>query len=278
MKYKIQPLTYHNEKRHNQEKIIYSVVAFGIGAIVGGLAGVFIFLNITGGSAEPSEAISAPTLAAESFATPVGALGVEDQVTTTDNSNAMPDQSETALEPTVYRIVAAESEARFSVYETFPEGTAVGHTREIAGDIFVDFETPSISQLGTIRVNLRTLVTGDLDRDKSIRCCVLLTARSEYEFADFVPIQINGFPEQIVLGQSNELQITGNLTLRGVTKPVTFNVLLTIISPEELKGLATAIVMRSDFSIINDSDNGFDYHGVAEEVALEFEFVARPAP
>jgi hypothetical protein len=53
---------------------------------------------------------------------------------------------------------------------------------------------------------------------------------------------------------------------------------LTIIGPEEIRGLATTTMMRSDFSIINDADNGFDYHGVAEEVALEFEFTARPAP
>jgi polyisoprenoid-binding protein YceI len=278
VKYENTSLAYYNEKRHNKEKIIYSIIAFGIGAFVGGLAGVFIFLNITGGSAEPSQAISAPTLAAESFGTPVGIMEVEDQVAAMANSNAAPDQPETTLEPVVYRIVSAESEARFSVYETFPVGTAVGRTREIAGDVYVDFNTPSNSQLGTIRVNLRTLVTDDPDRDKSIRCCVLLTARSEYEFADFVPIQISGYPEQIVFGQPNEGQITGNLTLRGVTQPVTFNVLLTVLSPEELRGLASATVMRSDFSIINDADNGFDYHGVAEEIALEFEFIARPAP
>ena len=38
---------------------------FGAGAIVGGFAGVFIFIYITGGSALPSEPISAPTLSLE---------------------------------------------------------------------------------------------------------------------------------------------------------------------------------------------------------------------
>jgi polyisoprenoid-binding protein YceI len=251
------------------------VIAFVVGAIISGVVGVAIFLNVTGGSAEPSQAISAPTLMVESLATPVEA---EDQTGTTDNTDPTLEQSKTALEPVVYRIVSAESEARFSVYETFPEGTAIGRTREIAGDVYIDFNTPSNSQLGTIRINLRTLATGDPDRDKSIRCCVLLTARPEYEFADFVPTQISGYPEQVVFGQPNELQITGNLTLRGVTQPVTFNVLLTVISSDELRGFATATVIRSNFSIINDADNGFDYHGVAEEVALEFEFTARPAP
>ncbi len=270
-------LAYHNDRKHNQEKILFSVIAFVVGAIIGGVVGVAVFLNVTGGSAEPSQAISAPTLAPESFAPPVETPVPEDEMGTTDNAEPTA-EPEAALEPVLYRIVSTESEARFSVYETFPEGTAIGRTREIAGDVYVDFNTPSNSQLGTIRINLRTLATDDPDRDKSIRCCVLLTARPEYEFADFVPTQIVGYPEQVVFGQPNELQITGNLTLRGVTQPVTFNVILTIISPDELRGLATTTVRRSDFGIINDADNGFDYHGVVEEVALEFEFVARPAP
>jgi hypothetical protein len=74
--------------------------------------------------------------------------------------------------------------------------------------------------------------------------------------------RISGYPEQVAFGQPNELQIIGNLTLSGVTQPITFNVLLTIISPEERRGFATTTVMRSDSSIVNDADNGFDYHSV----------------
>lgn len=278
MSYSQTSLAYLEQKRQKEEKIIYSIVSFVIGAIVGGISGVFIFMNITGGSAEPSQAISAPTLSVEEFIAPTETEEVGEQVaaTATAAPAGVNASAEVGLAPAIYQIVSAESEARFSVHETFPAGTAVGRTREVAGEIFVDFNIPSNSQLGTIRINLRTLATDNPDRDKSIRCCVLLSARPEYEFADFVPSQIAGLPEQVEIGQSVELQINGDLTLRGVTNPVTFNVLLTIVSPEELRGLATTIVRRSDFNILNDADNGFDYHGVAEEVTLEFEFVARP--
>ena len=280
MSYSHTTLAQLKEKRQKQEKVIYIIVSFVIGAIVGGLSGVFIFLNITGGSAEPSQAISAPTLSVEEFVAPTEPSVVEEQVTAAETATPSEESApaEAGLAPTIYQIASAESEARFSVYETFPEGTAGGRTSEVAGDIFVDFNTPSNSQLGIIRINLRTLATDDPDRDKSIRCCVLLTARPEYEFADFVPTQITGLPDQVSMGQSVEMQVTGDLTLRGVTNPVTFNVTLTIVNPQELRGLATTTVMRSNFNILNDADNGFDYHGVAEEVTLEFEFVARPAP
>ena len=193
-------------------------------------------------------------------------------------SEMVEEPATTILSPQLFRIVSEESEARFSVYETFPEGTAIGRTDQIAGDIIVDFNNPSNSQLGTIRINLRTLQTDDPDRDRSIRCCVLLTARPEYEFADFVPTSIGELPSQVELGQPSSFQVTGDLTLRGVTRSVTFDVNLTVIDADVLQGFATTAVNRMDFSILNDADNGFDYHGVEEMVTLEFDFVARSVP
>ena len=57
--------------------------------------------------------------------------------------------------------------------------------------------------------------------------------------------------------------------------PVTFDTTLTLPDESELRGFATAQVNRRDFGILNNADNGFDYHGVADEITLEFEFVAR---
>ena len=144
--------------------------------------------------------------------------------------------------------------------------------------MIVDFNNPANSQLGTIRINLRTLATDDFDRDSSIRCCVLLTSRPEYEFTDFVPTMITGLPDQVTIGQTVPFQVTGDLTLRGNTRSVIFDVSLTLNSATEIQGYATATVNRSDFGILNDAQNGFDYHGVEEEVTLEFTFVARAVP
>ncbi len=106
----------------------------------------------------------------------------------------------------------------------------------------------------------------------------MLTARPEYEFADFVPTSFSELPSQVELGQSIAFQVTGDLTLRGVTRSVTFDVNLTVIDADTLQGFAMTTVNRTDFSILNDDDNGFDYHGVEETVTLEFDFVARSVP
>lgn len=267
--------------------IAFGLIMFIVGAIVGGAVGVFTFIRITGGTGEPSAPISAPTLSLGN-ATPT----IQAAIIPTEGDNTSiaavptlvptplvnPTQIPVSPEPSarrLFRIISEESEARFAVYETFPEGTAIGRTDQIAGDIIVDFDTPANSQIGTIRINLRTLRTDDSDRDRSIRCCVLLTAQDAYEFSDFVPTSITGIPPQIQMGQTVTFQVTGNLTLRGNTRPVTFDVSVTPNSEYEVRGTATATVNRTDFGILNDDQNGFGYHGVAEQVTLTFDFVAR---
>lgn len=263
---------------------MFGIAMLGIGAIVGGVTGVFMFIRITGGTGAASEPISAPTLSLDTFSTPTmlpGELtpsvvtGIIPTVVNASVPQVANAPTPAIVLPQLFRIVSEESEARFSVYETFPVGTAIGRTNQIAGDIIVDFNEPANSEIGTIRINLRTMRTGDSDRDRSIRCCVLLTARDAYEFSDFVPTTISRLPEQIEIGQAVTFQVTGNLTLRGNIRPVTFNVSLSLASLSELRGRASTTVNRSDFGILNDDQNGFDYHGVEEEVSLEFDFVAR---
>jgi len=276
-----------------RKNIFYSLALFGTGAIFGGLVTLFAFITVTGGTAQPSEPISAPTIVLESVgiidptqpAPTVESIPTQPQELPTVSAEGLIPPTEVILvEPTatsepeisarLFRIDPSRSEARFSVYETFPEATDIGRTIQIAGDIIIDFMTPANSQLGTIRVNLRSLETDDPKRDLSIRCCVLLTAQDAYEFSEFVPLSFSGFPEQVEIGKIYNFTVTGNLTVRGATQPTTFNVELIIQSFDEVLGRAKTIVNRSDFNILNNDENGFDYHGVEEQINLEFDFVA----
>lgn len=262
-----------------------------LGGIIGGVGGIFVFIRVTGANDQPSAPISAPTLSLDNLtAVPTTAAAVPTVQPTSApttasvipspthdmaamSSVAMPTAVPVALAAQLFRISSSESVARFAVDETIPPQTAVGTTNQIAGDFIIDFANPANSQLGVIRINLRTLRTDDPDRDNSIRCCVLLTAQDAYEFTEFVPISVTGLPTQVSLGQTVDLQVTGNLSLRGVTRPVTFTVRMTLGSAEEIRGEATAFVNRSDFGILDDEM--LAYHGVAEQVRLEFDFVAR---
>ncbi len=150
------------------------------------VAGGVILLSALGGSGEASEAISAPELDAANTSS------------------------------TVYRIIPDESEVRFIVDEELRTGpnTVVGTTQDVAGDISVDFDTPANSEIGLIRINVRTLQTDSGMRNNAIRGMILQSAQDQYEFAQFQPTAISGLPETVSVGEPVNFQITGDLTVK----------------------------------------------------------------
>lgn len=245
------------------------VVGFVAGAIVGSVAGIFLFIRAIGGSGEPSAPITAPTLDLSAITTMSDSAPQAAQIVT---PTPPPTVTPAPRPARLFRIVPEESEARFLVDELRPLMTAIGRTRQVAGDILVDFERPANSRLGVVRINLRTLRTGDADRDAAIRGGILLSARPEYEFSDFTPTAINGLPDTVIVGEPVNFQVVGDLPLRGITHSLTFEVTVTVLSETELKGLATTQINRHDYGLLND---GLLEHGVSETVRLELEFVAR---
>ena len=69
--------------------------------------------------------------------------------------------------------------------------------------------------------------------------------------------------------------VTGDLTIRSVTQPVTFTVEITEATETGLAGSATAEVLRSDFDLNIPSVPSVA--NVTDEVQLDLVFVATPA-
>ncbi|MDX2163707.1 MAG: YceI family protein [bacterium] len=218
-----------------------------IGIVVVALIGVAAVaaLLIAGGSGEASQAITAPTLAAS-----------------------------TAGETTVFSIVPEESEVRFSLGEDLrgERVTVVGTTDQVAGQLEVDFATPANSEIGVIRINVRTLRTDNEFRDRAIRGFVLQSAEDRFEFAQFMPNTLTGMPESVTLGEPFTFQITGDLQLREIMQPVTFDVTVTPISETRIEGTASATVTRAQYELTIPNAPGVA--NVSEEVLLEIDFVA----
>ena len=142
---KVSRHTYSGARNDNWRFIVFALFFMFIGALIGGVVGVFLFIRITGGNATPSQPISAPTLSVETVILPSETPFVSDIEPTAvptlignaeTQSNTVvitPTAIPAVVEPTsaiaspqLFRIVSEESEARFSVFETFPLGTAVG--------------------------------------------------------------------------------------------------------------------------------------------------------
>lgn len=296
----------------NRNVVLVLAALFFIG--VGAAGGILVYNAVVGGDGEASEPISAPTLdinavptissdEAFALATENAALAAEVEALRTAAA-AMPEMTaEPTPEPqapeateapaadsessesadatddnttrSLFRIIPAESEARFNIDEDLRGNriTVVGVTDQVAGDIIVDYANPTASTIGTIRINMRTLATDNTFRNQALRAQILQSAQDEFEFADFVPTALDGLPEApVAAGDTLTFDITGDLTIRDVTRSVTFSATVTVDSDSRISGLATAEVLYADFNLTIPEVPGVA--NISDEVILEIEFVA----
>jgi polyisoprenoid-binding protein YceI len=172
-----------------------------------------------------------------------------------------------------FEIVPAESEARFVIDEVLRGApkTVVGTTDQVAGQLALDPAELSSAQVGTIQVNARTLATDNDFRNRAIKNRILLT--DSYEFVTFNPTEVIGLPETGVVGETYNFQITGDLTITDVTRPVTFNVVANATSDGQIEGTATTAFPYTDFELSIPDAPAVDT--VDDEVRLELDFVAQ---
>jgi polyisoprenoid-binding protein YceI len=222
-------------------------VISGILAVIAVVAvGALTYIYVKGGAGTPSAPINAPELAPE----------------TTSQK--------------VYRIDSAQSEVSFTLNEVLMGNpkTVVGKTNQVAGDIAVDLNQPANTKIGVIRIDARSIATDSGMRDRMIRSEILQSSQDKFEFIQFEPTKITGLPATVSPGQAVTFKVEGNLTVRDITKPVSFDVTTTLVagSPELLKGSATTVVKRADFNLV--IPNVASVSGVTEEVKLDINFTA----
>ena len=119
----------------------------------------------------------------------------------------------------------AQSSAKYVVQETLRglEATAVGETKDITGEILLS-RTGLAATPSTFRVDLSTLRSDEGMRDNFIRTNTLRTNNAQNRYAEFRITNVTGFPASYVEGQEVTLTLSGDMTIRGVTKPVIWQV------------------------------------------------------
>ena len=188
---------------------------------------------------------------------------------------AAPHLSLQASDPrALFRIVPEQSEALFRINEILfgDPKTVVGTTSEVAGEMLVDFDNPSNSQVGPIRINVRTLSTDNALRNRALRGQILEADQDEFEFAEFTPTQLLQLPSNITTGESVSFQIKGDLSVHGVTREVVFDATIIVVTRDRIEGKAQTTVMYQDFDMTVLETPGVA--NVSDEVELEINFVA----
>lgn len=117
------------------------------------------------------------------------------------------------------------SEARFRVREQLAgvnmPSDAIGATKNISGTIIGKSDGTIVKAQSKFRVDMRTLVSDQDRRDQFLRSNVIES--DQYPFAEFVPTEAKGFPLPVKDGDI-AFQLIGDLTIRNVTKSVTWDV------------------------------------------------------
>ncbi len=221
--------------------LIGIVALLGLIVIVSVGAIAYVFLGSAPAASAP---ISAPTLAAAS------ANGTQQ----------------------LFQIAPDQSEVRFTMSEVLhgQPTTVVGRSNQVAGSVLIDPAAPASSQVGTIRVDARTLATDNSTRNRVIERAILQS--DQFEYIEFKPTALTGLPQSVALNQPFTFQLTGDLTIRTVTHPVTFEVTVTPLSATQVKGTAAATIQRADYNLVIPSVPSVA--DVSEAVQLQIDFVA----
>jgi len=126
------------------------------------------------------------------------------------------------------------------------EGVAEGATTVMAGDIAINTEDPSASRIGEVMINVEMFQSDSNLRDKRIRHDFLES--THFPFATFEATEIEGLPSAIHGSVSSDITITGDLTLKETTEPVTFSGTASL-DDEMLSATMTGTVLMSTYGI-----------------------------
>ncbi len=145
-------------------------------------------------------------------------------------------------------VVSGDSSAKYVVEETLSElpATAVGVSTDVTGEIYLTPEGLFGGLESSFTVDLSTLRTDESRRDNYLRRNVLET--NQYQYAEFVIESIDAFPAGYIEGEETSLALSGTMTIKDVSLPITFTVLARQ-ADDILTATADTQFLMSDFGI-----------------------------
>lgn len=236
-----------------------ALIAAVVVVIVGGAAAWWF----SQGTEEPTVGATAPPVE-----TTAASEATEDTMESSDTTEA---PATTADGSVTYALTDAAS-ATFTIDEELRGNpvTVVGVSSIVLGEIVVDPANPSSLQIGTVLVNARDFTTDSGNRNRAVRGPIL--DADNFENIAFTPTSIDGLPSEAV--DSLAFTVTGDLTIKETTAPVTFEVTLDVSNPDTVTGTAEATVDRTVWGLNIPSAPGVA--NVSEEVGLFLDIVAAP--
>ena len=172
--------------------------------------------------------------------------------------------------------IAEGTKARYKVREqlagiSFPSD-AVGTTETVTGTLVVNPDGSIDATRSKLTVDLRTLKSDQQMRDGYIQRNTLESEK--FPMIEFVPKRATGLPVPMPAGMGAQagFQLIGDMTLHGVTKEATWNVVATF-GNDQVAGRATTTLQFATFNLTKPSLARL--MSVDDKIDLEIEFRAK---
>ena len=202
-------------------------------------------------------------------------------IATTPPASATPTVAATAATPAGdpvvdgvrLALVEGASEARFRAREQLAgqslPNEAVGRTRAVTGSLVLRSDGTIVAEQSKFTVDLRTLQSDQSRRDNYIKRNTLQT--DQFPYAEFVPREIRGLPDTLPSEGQVTFELLGDLTVRGVSRPVTWDVTAEV-QPDGVAGTAVTQVRLEDFGMQRPTVG--PVLSIEETLVLEVDFQA----
>ncbi|MEO7911349.1 MAG: YceI family protein, partial [Roseiflexaceae bacterium] len=175
-----------------------------------------------------------------------------------------------------FTIVPEQTEASYEVQEKFLNrdlpNMALGKTNAVTGELQLSLDGKPSGKVTNITVDLRTLTSDSSRRDGRIHTQWLES--DTYPFAEFTSTDAQGIPDSYTEGQEVNFKLTGDMKIRDVTKPVTFDV-KGKLEGDTITGSATSKILMKDFGF--DPPDVAGILTVADGVTVTINFTAKEA-
>ncbi len=242
-------------------------LAVGLGLVLTGCAGA--------PAPVPAAALPTSTQASQSAAKPTATQAPATAVATAAAAVAATAPASAATAASRWVLDAANSEARFKAREVLAgrdlPSDAIGATKTVTGVIVLDKQGAVLGDQSKFEVDLNSLTSDQSRRDNFIKSNTLQT--SKFPSAIFVPTATKSLPSPIPDSGEGKFQITGDMTIHGVTKPLTWDVTAKKAG-NQLTGLASTVITLADFGMT--SPKVPLVLSIEDKITLEINFTLAP--
>ncbi len=173
-----------------------------------------------------------------------------------------------------YVTTGNNSRARYRVRERLLgrelDNDAVGETSAITGSIALDKAGAVVRSASSFDVNMTGLTSDESRRDNYVRSRLLRT--DSFPTTRLAVTGVRSLPSPLPTSGRVQFQLLGDLTIKGITRPTTWNVTADV-SGDALTGTAATAFTFTDFQLTQPRVRVV--LSVADTIRLEYDFAMR---